>query len=97
MTNNKKKIGKVLGSVFATAYFMFFFSRLFTVTASAYVDPATTAMLIQVFAGIFITLGVAFGVFRQKIIMFFKNISIKRTQRKIEKQAAKQNGEVSGS
>jgi len=61
---------------------------LLTTTASAYIDPATTAMLTQIIAGIFITLGVVFGVFRRKIILFFKNMSVKRTQRKIEKENA---------
>lgn len=63
---------------------------LFEKSASAYIDPATTAMLTQIFAGIFITLGVVFGIFRRKIIMFFKNLSVKMTKRKIEKQASKQ-------
>ena len=62
---------------------------LLTTTASAYIDPATTAMLTQIIAGVFITLGVVFGVFRRKIILFFKNISVNRTKRKIEKEAAK--------
>jgi len=44
---------------------------LLTSKASAYIDPATTAMLTQIIAGVFITLGVVFGVFRRKIIMFF--------------------------
>jgi len=70
----------------ATAYFLVGFAMLFTGTALAYIDPATTAMLTQIIAGAVITLGVVAGVFRQKIIMFFKNISVKRTQRKIEKQ-----------
>ena len=64
---------------------------LLTTTASAYIDPATTAMLTQIIAGVFITLGVVFGVFRRKIILFFKNMSVNRTKRKIEKQNAKQN------
>ena len=64
---------------------------LLTTTASAYIDPATTAMLTQIIAGVFITLGVVFGVFRRKIIFFFKNMSVNRTKRKIEKEAEKQN------
>ena len=55
----------------------------------AYIDPATTAMLTQIFAGIFISAGVLFGIFRRKIIMFFKNIGIKLTKKKIEKQNKK--------
>ena len=74
-----------------TMYFLFFFCMYFTIPASAYIDPATTAMLTQIIAGIFITLGVVFGIFRRKIIMFFKNISINMTKRKIEKQTEKQN------
>jgi len=66
---------------------------LLTTTASAYIDPATTAMLTQIIAGVFITLGVVFGVFRRKIMMFFKNISVNRTKKKIEREAAKQNKE----
>ena len=64
---------------------------LLTTTASAYIDPATTAMLTQIIAGVFITLGVVFGVFRRKIMMFFKNISVNRTKKKIERDAEKQN------
>jgi len=63
---------------------------LLTTTASAYIDPATTAMLTQIIAGVFITLGVVFGVFRRKIILFFKNMSVKRAKKKIERQSAKQ-------
>jgi len=67
----------------------------FTVPASAYIDPATTAMLTQIIAGLFITLGVVFGVFRRKIILFFKNASVNRTKRKIEKQVKKQTNDQS--
>ena len=80
-----KKVYKLLGF----AYFLFFTMMLLSTTALAYIDPATTAMLTQIVAGLFITLGVAFGIFRRKIFMFFKNISVKRTQRKIEKEARK--------
>jgi hypothetical protein len=64
-------------------------SILLTTTVSAYIDPATTAMLTQIIAGVFITLGVVFGVFRRKIILFFKNMSVNRTKRKIEKESRK--------
>jgi len=76
------------------AAFIFTFTGitlLLTTTASAYIDPATTAMLTQIIAGVFITLGVVFGVFRRKIILFFKNMSVNRTKRKIEKQNEKNN------
>ena len=81
-----RKLSDFLRRVMARLYFFIGFSMLLTITASAYIDPATTAMLTQIIAGAVITLGVVFGVFRQKIIMFLKNISVKRTQRKLEKQ-----------
>jgi len=60
---------------------------ILTTTASAYIDPATTAMLTQIIAGVFITLGVVAGVYRRKIALFFKNKSVNRAKRKIEKEA----------
>ena len=68
------------------AYFMFFFCMYITTVANAYIDPAMTAMMTQIIAAAFISVGVVFGVFRRKIIFFFKNIGIKHTKRKIEKQ-----------
>ena len=81
------KLRKIAGTI----YFLLFICMFFTMPASAYIDPATTAMLTQIIAGVFITLGVVFGVFRRKIILFFKNMSVNRTKRKIEKQAEKSN------
>jgi len=95
--DKKKSIFRAVRRVFATLYFLFFFSLLFTTTASAYIDPATLAMLTQIFAGIFITLGVVFGVFRSKITLFFSNLRIKMKQRKIERQVSKQGREDSDS
>lgn len=86
----KKNKSSIILKLIGTTYFLFLFSVLLTTPAQAYIDPATTAMLTQIIAGVFITLGVVFGVFRRKIIMFFKNMSVKRTQRKIERQAEKQ-------
>ena len=82
----KKRTTKIPRRLFATSYFIFWLGIYFTVPARAYIDPATTAMLTQIVAGIFISAGVLFGVFRRKVILFFKNISIKRLQRKIERR-----------
>ena len=87
----KKGIMKTIWRIVGTVYFLFFLSMYLTIPASAYIDPATTAMLTQVIAGVAITIGVVFGVFRRKIIMFFKNLSVKRMQRKIEKQNKSEN------
>ena len=85
----KKNISRNIWRVFAVTYFTVCFSICFTTPVYAYIDPATTAMITQIVAGIFISAGVAFGMFRQKIILFFKNVSVKRIQRKIEKQNRK--------
>ena len=42
-----------------------------------YIDPASTALIWQVLAGIFISLGVVFGVFWRKISTFFKSLWVK--------------------
>ena len=81
----RKRISKIMRRLLVTLYFIFWFNIYFTTTASAYIDPATTAMVTQIVAGIFISAGVLFGVFRRKVILFFKNISVKRKQRKIER------------
>ena len=75
------------GKIGAFMYFFTVITLLLTTTASAYIDPATTAMLTQIIAGVFITLGVVLGVFRRKILLFFKNMSVNLTRRKIERQS----------
>ena len=42
-----------------------------------YIDPASTALIWQVLAGVFISLGVVFGVFWRKITTFFKSLWVK--------------------
>ena len=85
----KKSTTKTIRQLFGTLYFVIWFSIYLTIPAQAYIDPVTTAMITQIVAGIFISAGVLFGVFRRRIILFFKNISVKRTQRKIENQGRK--------
>jgi len=75
---------RLLLRVLGFAYFTLFSIMLFTVPVYAYIDPATTAMITQIVAGIFISVGVAVGIFRHRIILFFKNLSVKRTERKIK-------------
>ncbi|MDR0813861.1 MAG: hypothetical protein LBO63_07700 [Oscillospiraceae bacterium] len=72
--------------IIAGTYFVFWMSVLFSQTALAYVDPATTGMIVQIVAGIFISLGVVIGIFRQKVVLFFKGLSVRATQKKIERQ-----------
>ena len=42
-----------------------------------YIDPASTALIWQILAGIFISLGVVLGVFWRKITTFFKSVWVK--------------------
>jgi hypothetical protein len=56
------------------------------ITVRHYIDPATTAMVTQIVAGIVISVGVAVGLFWRKIVLLFQNMRIKRTQKQIEKQ-----------
>ncbi len=70
-------------------YFVFWSVQLFPMKAHAYIDPATTSMVAQIVAGLFISLGFAFGIFRRKIAMFFKNLWVKFTAKKIEKEVSR--------
>ena len=56
----------------------------------AYIDPATTAQLYAIIAGVAITLGVVFTMVRKKIGLFFRNMKIKMMESKIKKAAAKE-------
>ena len=47
------------------------------ITTLCYIDPASTALIWQVLAGIFISLSVILGVFWRKITTFFKSMWVK--------------------
>ena len=73
-----------------------YFSLLFLLSAvinvSAYIDPATTSYIIQIIAGILISLSVFLGILWRKIlnairnfrIIFFKNIILFKNRKKIQ-------------
>ncbi len=48
----------------------------------SYIDPASTALIWQILAGIFISLGVVFGVFWRRITTFFKSLWVKLFRKK---------------
>jgi hypothetical protein len=81
----------IFKNILRTGYFTLFVGLLTALPVYAYIDPGTTAIITQIVAGIFISLGVAFGVFRRKIFVFFKNLQVKAIQRKINKQNKKGN------
>ena len=53
-----------------------------------YIDPAATSYIVQVIAGVVITLGVVIGIFWKKIKLFFRDMKIKRTEKKLSKKAS---------
>ncbi len=57
---------------------------------AAYIDPATTSYIIQIFAGLFISLLVAFSAFSARIKSMFINMRISWLRRKVAWQAARQ-------
>ena len=74
-----------LGLRFVIDNFGFWFSQAASVNALAYIDPTTTAMVAQIVAGAFISLGVGATVFRRKLSLFFKNIWVKSQANKIKR------------
>jgi len=80
-----KNIIKICKKAFRAICLGIFAWFILTSQAYAYVDPAMTAMITQIVAGILITIGIGFTIFRRKIIMFFRNMNVKRIKRKIER------------
>ncbi len=58
-------------------------------TAWAYIDPGTTSYMIQIIAGVVITIGVSIGVFWKRIRLFFRNMKLKMLERKLQRQGDK--------
>lgn len=56
----------------------------------AYVDPAASAYLLQILAGIVIAAGVSVGVFWKKIKLFFKESRLKRIEKSLERKSQEQ-------
>jgi len=53
-----------------------------------YIDPATSAYIVQIVAGVVISCGVVLGIFRTRISMAFKKRKIARLEKKITREAA---------
>lgn len=54
-----------------------------------YIDPAVMAYVVQIGAGIVIACGTLFGIFRKRIVAFFKTKKYARMERKLERQQKK--------
>ena len=74
------------GNFLRSAYFFFWTTMFLSSEAHAYIDPTTTAMLTQIVAGIFISLGLALGIFRRKIVIFFKQIYVILFNKKVARE-----------
>jgi len=59
---------KILWAIVATLGI----TLVMAVNAMAYLDPSAMTFIIQVFAGIAITCGAAFAIYRRRIMLFFK-------------------------
>lgn len=81
---------KFLTKAFGVLYFSIFTLLLLTEPAYAYIDPAATSYVVQIIAGLFISIGVVTGVFWKKIQYTFKAMKIKAMERKLTAQVKKQ-------
>lgn len=78
--NRLRRFGMIL-------YFFVFAMLMFSTTAYAYIDPATSSYVIQVVAGIFIACGAAVGIFWKKIQMFFRKKKLERLEKSLTAKA----------
>lgn len=85
-----KSIMKNISRSFWLMYFVILTAMIKPIRVQAYIDPATTSMITQIVAGIFISLGFALGIFRQKVILFFKNLWISTKAKRIKKSSEKE-------
>lgn len=76
-------------ALFKFMYFFSAFSMLFSMTAFAYIDPATTSYLIQIVAGVVIAAGATVGIFWKKIKMSFRKKKMEHLEQSLKKKAEK--------
>ncbi len=68
-------------------YFSFFFIWLFSSSASAYIDPATTSYIIQIAAAFLITLGVVFSAFTTRVKIKLMDFRMKLLEEQLRRRA----------
>ena len=68
--------------IFFTAYFFLCMTMMLSLSASAYIDPATTSYVLQVVAGVFIACGATLAIFWKKVTFFFKKKKVERLKKK---------------
>ena len=68
----------MIKALYLTLCMLFMFSG----SALAYIDPASTSYVIQIVAAVFAAGGAAVGIYRKKIQLFFR----KRKQKKLDAQ-----------
>ena len=70
------------------AYFTLCFLLIFSTSASAYIDPASTSYIIQIIGGVFLAGGAAIAIYWHKIKLFFRKRKEKKLQEARKKEAA---------
>ncbi|NLB90621.1 MAG: hypothetical protein GX786_05325 [Clostridiales bacterium] len=75
-------------TLFLCAFF-FLQGILIPGVALAYIDPATTSYVVQIVAGVVISLGVVLGIYWKKISLAFMNLKVKIMKKRIAKKAEK--------
>lgn len=81
---------KRIKSFLKFTYFFLAFSCLFSMTAFAYIDPATTSYLIQIVAGVVIAAGATVGIFWKKIKLTFRQKKMEHLEESLKKKAEKE-------
>lgn len=54
-----------------------------------YIDPATTSYIVQIIAGVVISVGLVLSIFWKKIKLFFRDKKIARMEKKLTEKGEK--------
>ncbi len=71
--------------MFMLAYYVLCFLLVFSTSALAYIDPASTSYIIQIIGGVFLAGGAAVAIYWHKIKLFFR----KRKEKKLQEDRAR--------
>jgi len=69
-----------------TSYFFLCMTMMLSLSASAYIDPATTSYVLQVVAGVFIACGATLAIFWKKVTFYFKKKKVENIKRQRDAQ-----------
>ena len=72
--------------IFWSSYFFVCMAMMLCLSASAYIDPATTSYVLQVVAGVFIACGATLAIFWKRITFYFKKKKVERLKKQRDAQ-----------